>query len=81
MFADIKAPVCQFSLLKGRERFLVRCQAGSEEAAIGQLMDWAQDPDMDFDWFDAAVLSRQINLRLVARTTGSEEEGQEQPRP
>jgi hypothetical protein len=81
MSINTQAAVCQFSLVKGRERFLVRCEAGSEEAAITQLMHWAGDPDMDFDWFDAAVLARQINLRSLARAAGIEGEPEEQPRP
>jgi predicted nucleotidyltransferase component of viral defense system len=59
---------CQVSLMKGNERFIVRCGTGDEEAAIGQLMHWAEDPDLDFDWFDAAVLSRQITQQLIGRS-------------
>jgi hypothetical protein len=62
---------CQASLVKAGERFLVRCDAGSEEAAIAQLMRWAEDPDLGFDWFDAAVLARQINQQLLERAMGS----------
>lgn len=62
---------CQASLVKGRERFLVRCDAGNEEAAIAQLMRWAEDPDLDFDWFDAAVVARQINQKLMERVMGA----------
>ena len=64
------AQTYQFSLVKGTQRFLVRCGAGDEEASIARLMDWAEDPDIDFDWFDAAVLSRQITQRLFARAAG-----------
>jgi len=60
----------QFSLVKGNERYLVRCGAGDEEGTIAQLMEWAENPDLDFDWFDAAVLSRQVTQRLVSRVTG-----------
>jgi len=59
----------QVSLMKGTQRFIVRCGTGDEEAAIGHLMRWAEDADLDFDWFDAAVLSRQINQQLVSRST------------
>jgi hypothetical protein len=69
----------QFSLVKGQERFLVRCNAGTEEEAIDQLMQWAEDPDMDFDWFDAAVLARQISQRVFSRTTGQESEAESNP--
>ncbi|MCX5648263.1 MAG: hypothetical protein NTX40_04080 [Planctomycetota bacterium] len=64
----------QVSLMKGRERFLVRCGPGDEEAAIAQLMHWAENPDLDFDWFDAAVLSRQINQHLVSRSVEGEDQ-------
>ena len=63
----------QFSLVKGSERFLVRCDTGSEEEAIAQLMEWADDPELDFDWFDAAVLSRQVTQRVFSRALGEEE--------
>lgn len=65
-----RAATYQFALVKGQERYLVRCESGSEEAAIAQLMRWASSPDLDFDWFDGAVLARQINLRLLGRTLG-----------
>ena len=66
------AATYQFSLVKGNERYLVRCGTGDEEAAIAQLMAWAENPDMDFDWFDAAVLARQITQRVFSRATGEE---------
>jgi hypothetical protein len=64
----------QFSLVKGADRYIVRCDTGSEEAAIAQLMTWAEDPDLDFDWFDAAVLARQVTQRIVTRAMGQEAE-------
>jgi len=60
----------QFSLVKGADRYLVRCGAGKEEETIGQLMQWAENDELDFDWFDAAVLSRQITQRQVGRAIG-----------
>ena len=60
----------QFSLVKGANRYLVRCGAGKEEETIGQLMQWAENDELDFDWFDAAVLSRQITQRQVGRAIG-----------
>ena len=64
----------QFSLVKGTDRYVVRCGAGNEEAAIEQLMTWAKNPDLDFDWFDAAVLARQITQRIVSRALGQDAE-------
>lgn len=65
----------QFSLVKGADRYMVRCAAGKEEEAIAHLMEWAEDQDLNFDWFDAAVLSRQITQRLLSRAMGEPSEG------
>jgi len=62
----------QFSLVKGAEQYVVRCTAGHEEEIISRLMQWAEDPDLDFDWFDAAVLARQVTQRLANRAAGRE---------
>jgi hypothetical protein len=66
------AAIYQFSLVKGNERYLVNCSEGDEEIAIAQLMEWAENPEMNFDWFDAAVLARQITQRVFGRATGQE---------
>jgi len=60
----------QFSLVKGADRYLVRCDVGKEEETIGQLMEWAENGELAFDWFDAAVLSRQITQRQLGRAAG-----------
>jgi len=67
----------QFTLVKGQDQYLVRCEAGCEEAAIAQLMRWAASPALDFDWFDGAVLARQINQRLLSRALGTSEQPRE----
>jgi len=60
----------QFALAKGADQYVIRCGAGDEESVINQLMAWAENPDLDFDWFDAAVLSRQITQRVFSRALG-----------
>ena len=65
---SVTARTDQFSLVKGDQQYLVRCDWGSEEEAMAQLMEWAEAPDLDFDWFDAAVLARQVMQRQFART-------------
>jgi len=62
--------IYQFALAKGADQYLVRCGAGDEESVINQLMEWAENPDLDFDWFDAAVLSRQVTQRVFGRAMG-----------
>jgi len=60
----------QFSLIKGAHRYLVRCSAGNEDAVIAQLIAWANDNRMEFDWFDAAVLARQVTQHQFERIAG-----------
>lgn len=54
----------QLSLVKGGERFVFRYAAGHETAVIDAFAQMAADPDSEFDWFDAAVLSYQMGRRL-----------------
>jgi hypothetical protein len=68
--ASIKTATYQLSLVKGDERYLIRCGPGDEVATIARLMEWADDPALGFDWFDAAVLSRQIAQRVMGRAVG-----------
>jgi hypothetical protein len=68
--ASIKTAPHQWSLVKGDERYLIRCCPGDEVATIARLMEWADDPELGFDWFDAAVLSRQIAQRVMGRAVG-----------
>jgi hypothetical protein len=69
-----KRAMYQFSLVKGAEQYLIRCSPGDEAATVTRLMDWAEDPDIGFDWFDAAVLSRQIMQRVMSRAIGEPQE-------
>lgn len=54
----------QLSLVKGDERFVFRYQSGQEADVIDAFASMATNPDCDFDWFDAAVLSYQMGRRL-----------------
>jgi hypothetical protein len=67
---SIKTATYQLSLVKGDEQYLIRCRPGDEVATIAHLMEWADDPELGFDWFDAAVLSRQIAQRVMGRAVG-----------
>jgi len=57
----------QLSLVKGGHQYVFRYPAGDEECLIQALMDLASRTDLSFDWFDAAVLSRQVNEKLLHR--------------
>ncbi len=54
----------QLSLVKGKHRYLFRYQAGCEADIITAFAGLASDPEQEFDWFDAAVLSYQMGRRL-----------------
>jgi hypothetical protein len=51
---------CRMSLIKGEQRWRFRWERGSEAALISAVADFARNPRMDFDWFDAAIVCRHI---------------------
>ena len=57
----------EVALVKNGHHFVFRYTEGGEETLIRVLMDMAGRTDLGFDWFDAAVLSRQVNERLLRR--------------
>lgn len=48
------------SLAKGRHRFVFWYRDGQETELLASFVQLAADPDSEFDWFDAAVLSYQM---------------------
>ena len=56
--------VRQLSLVKGEHRFVFRYAAGREADVVSAFGSMASEPDLGFDWFDAAVLSYQMGRRL-----------------
>lgn len=56
--------VRQLSLVKGKHRYVFQYRAGREADIISAFANMAADPEQDFDWFDAAVLSYQMGRRL-----------------
>lgn len=52
------------SMVKGRQRFVFRYAEGRESELLAALVALANNPDSEFDWFDAAVLSYQLGHRL-----------------
>lgn len=57
----------EVTLVKNGHRFLFRYTEGEEEQMIQVLMEMAGRTDLGFDWFDAAMLSRQVNEKLLKR--------------
>ena len=53
------------SMVKGEHRYVFRYVEGCESALLGSLVALANDPESEFDWFDAAVLSYQMGQQLA----------------
>ena len=58
------------SLLKGRQRYVFWYSLGQESALLASLVDYAERPDLDFDFFDAALLSYQMGKRIGKMAEG-----------
>ena len=58
------APRC-LSLVKGEHRWLFSYAEGCESELLGTFVALANDPDCEFDFFDAAVLSYQMGQQLA----------------
>lgn len=48
------------ALVKGEERFIFLFDDGNRDTTLRQLAHFAADPEIDFSWYDAAMLSRKI---------------------
>lgn len=53
------------SMVKGRHRFVFRYVEGRESELLASFVALANDPQSEFDWFDAAVLSYQMGQQLA----------------
>lgn len=51
------------SLVKGRHRFVFQYACGREAELVGAFVGLANDPQSQFDWYDAAILSYQMGRR------------------
>jgi hypothetical protein len=57
----------QIILNKGAEKFIFRYENGMEDKLLDALIDQAKDERLDFDWFDAAVLSFKLTQSLIGQ--------------
>ena len=55
----------QLTLIKKGHHHLFRYQPGEESALMQTLIEMAEDPKCDLNWFDAAVLSHQMGHRMA----------------
>jgi hypothetical protein len=57
----------QLILSKGNEKFIYRYDQGNEDELIDTLVSQAKDQRIDFDWFDAAILSFKLTQSLICQ--------------
>lgn len=48
------------ALVKGEERFVFLFDDANRDETLRQLARFAANPELDFSWYDAAMLSRKI---------------------
>ncbi|WP_246112741.1 hypothetical protein [Allorhodopirellula solitaria] len=48
------------ALVKGEEKFIFLFDDGNRDETLRQLARFAANPELDFSWYDAAMLSRKI---------------------
>ena len=48
------------ALVKGEEKFMFLFDDQNRDETLRQLARFAADPELDFTWYDAAMLSRKI---------------------
>lgn len=53
------------TIVKGQHRYVFRYVEGRESDVLASFVAQANDPDSEFDWFDAAVLSYQMGQQLA----------------
>ncbi len=53
------------SLVKGEQHFCFRYETGEEVKVLDALIDMVNQRKLEFDWFDAAVLSHQLGRHLA----------------
>ena len=54
------------ALVKGDEKFIFLFDDANRDETLRQLARYAADPELDFSWYDAAMLSRKIRDAVPA---------------
>jgi len=60
MSGQMQNEVNVLALVKGEERFVFLFDDDNRDESLRQLARFAANPDLDFTWYDAAMLSRKI---------------------
>lgn len=60
------------ALVKGEERYIFLFRDEQRSTALRTLGSFASNPDLSFNWYDAAVLSQRIRKQVVDADIGGE---------
>ena len=63
------------ALVKGEEKFIFLFDDENRDETLRQLARFAADPELDFSWYDAAMLSRKIRDAVHACCDGPSQAG------
>ncbi len=55
------------ALVKGEEKFIFLFDDENRDETLRQLARFAANPELDFTWYDAAMLSRKIRETVVTQ--------------
>jgi hypothetical protein len=68
------------ALVKGQEHYIFVYDDDSRQPLVDAFRDQAADPNLSFNWFDAAVLIQKAREQTAMATAGSELEGSQRSR-
>jgi hypothetical protein len=57
------------ALVKGQERFVFLYDDAGADRLLQTLGEYAADPELSFDWYDAAVMSQRIGQMRGAQNS------------
>lgn len=53
------------SLIKGCHHFCFKYEVGEEAKVLDIIIEMVHRRDLDFDWFDAAIISQQLGQHML----------------
>ncbi len=59
-------PLREVKLRKGKHSYVVRYAKGGESQALAAIRDMAERRDMEFDWYDAALMAHEMGRKAGA---------------
>lgn len=61
----------QLTLIKGKHLHVIAYDVGEEPAVLDAVIAMVNNCDLEFDWYDAAILSHQVGVDLAKERKAS----------